>query len=262
MPVSSARSSWSAPPTLGEDVVLVGAAVLVLVRTAGRLLTPAHTVRRSSDPPAPRTRLGAALDQSTIGNAREEHCGAHQEDARRSLRWPPWRSRPGRLRQRRQRRRQLVERAAVPRPPTSGSGSTARTRPQDARDWLKTTFEDQNPGSTLTIEQQEWDGLVEKLTTSLSSESETPDVVEIGNTQAPTFTSAGAFSDMTDQLGDLGGDDLLQGFVDGATVDGKTYAVPYYAGSKYIFYRKDLFKAAGIDACRPRWTSSSTTPSS
>jgi N,N'-diacetylchitobiose transport system substrate-binding protein len=120
--------------------------------------------------------------------------------------------------------------------------------PQDARDWLKKTFEEQNPGSTLTIEQQEWDGLVEKLTTSLSSKSETPDVVEIGNTQAPTFTAAGAFADLTGQLSDLGGSDLLPGFVDGATVDGKTYAVPYYAGSKYIFYRKDLFKAAGISA--------------
>jgi N,N'-diacetylchitobiose transport system substrate-binding protein len=120
--------------------------------------------------------------------------------------------------------------------------------PDEARDWLKKTFEEQNPGSTLTIEQQEWEGLVERLTTSLSSESETPDVVEIGNTQAPTFTSAGAFADMSDQLDSLGGDDLLQGFVDGATIDGKTYAVPYYAGSKYIFYRKDLFKAAGIDA--------------
>lgn len=119
--------------------------------------------------------------------------------------------------------------------------------PQGARDWLKKTFEDQNPGSTLTIEQQEWDGLVEKLTTSLSSESETPDVVEIGNTQAPTFTSAGAFADLTGDLEDLGGDDLLPGFVDGATVDGATYAVPYYAGSKYIFYRKDLFEKAGLE---------------
>ena len=118
--------------------------------------------------------------------------------------------------------------------------------PDEARQWLKKTFEEQNPGSTLTIEQQEWDGLVEKLTTALSSESETPDVVEIGNTQAPTFTSAGAFSDLTDQLDSLGGDDLLQGFVDGATVDGKTYAVPYYAGSKYIFYRTDLFEKAGL----------------
>lgn len=119
--------------------------------------------------------------------------------------------------------------------------------PQEARDWLKKTFEDQNPGSTLTIEQQEWDGLVEKLTTALSSDSQTPDVVEIGNTQAPTFTSAGAFSPLTSNLGDLGGDDLLPGFVEGATIDGETYAVPYYAGSKYIFYRKDLLKKAGLE---------------
>jgi N,N'-diacetylchitobiose transport system substrate-binding protein len=118
--------------------------------------------------------------------------------------------------------------------------------PDTARDWLKTTFEKDHPGSTLTIEQQEWEGLVEKLTTSLSSDSETPDVVEVGNTQAPTFTSAGAFSDVSSELSGWGGDDLLKGFVEGAQVDGKTYAVPYYAGSKYIFYRKDLFDAAGL----------------
>src|SRR3954449_682190 len=118
--------------------------------------------------------------------------------------------------------------------------------PDTARDWLKKTFEDQHPGSTLTIEQQEWEGLVEKLTTSLSSDSETPDVVEVGNTQASTFTAAGAFSDVSDDLEGWGGDDLLQGFVEGAQVDGKTYAVPYYAGSKYIFYRKDLLEQAGI----------------
>jgi N,N'-diacetylchitobiose transport system substrate-binding protein len=138
---------------------------------------------------------------------------------------------------------------------TSGGGpKTADIRvwlngtdtPQEARDWLKQTFEDQHPGSTLTIEQQEWEGLVEKLTTSLSSDSETPDVVEVGNTQAPTFTAAGAFSDVSSNLEDWGGDDLLQGFVEGAQVDGKTYAVPYYAGSKYVFYRKDLFEKAGL----------------
>ncbi len=64
--------------------------------------------------------------------------------------------------------------------------------PQDARDYLKTTFEKEHPGTKLVIEEQVWDGLVAKLTTSLSSESETPDVVEVGNTQAPTFTTAGA----------------------------------------------------------------------
>lgn len=120
--------------------------------------------------------------------------------------------------------------------------------PQPARDWLKKTFEEQNPGSTLTIEQQEWEGLVERLTTALTSADQTPDVVEVGNTQAPTFTTVGAFSDLTGDLDSLGGDDLLTGFVEGATVDDKTFAVPYYAGSTYVFYRKDLFAQAGITA--------------
>jgi N,N'-diacetylchitobiose transport system substrate-binding protein len=118
--------------------------------------------------------------------------------------------------------------------------------PDSAREWLEKTFEEEHPGATLTIEQQDWEGLVERLTTALSSDSETPDVVEVGNTQAPTFTSAGAFADITDDIGEWGGDDLLPGFVEAATVDGKTYAAPYYAGSKYIFYRKDLFEAAGL----------------
>lgn len=119
--------------------------------------------------------------------------------------------------------------------------------PQAARDWLKKTFEEENKGSTLTIEEQQWDGLVERLTTALSSEDQTPDVVEVGNTQAPTFTTAGAFSDLTGDLSDLGGDDLLQGFVEGATIDDKTFAVPYYAGSTYVFYRKDLLKQAKLE---------------
>jgi N,N'-diacetylchitobiose transport system substrate-binding protein len=140
-------------------------------------------------------------------------------------------------------------------PKTSGGPETAdmvvwlngADTPQEARDWLKEQFEKDHPGSTLTVEEQEWDGLVERLTTALSSEDETPDVVEVGNTQAPTFTTAGAFSDLTDDLGELGGDDLLPGFVDGATVDGKTYAVPYYAGSTYVFYRKDLLEKADLE---------------
>ena len=148
-------------------------------RTAGRLMS-AHVV------PAPGPPVAPGREASTRGN-----CGAHQEDT------------GGRCAG----HAGLTTLAACGsdddgRPATDGGPEKADIRvwlngtdtPQEARDWLKKTFEDQNPGSTLTIEQQEWDGLVEKLTTALSSESETPDVVEIGNTQAPTFTSAGAFS--------------------------------------------------------------------
>ena len=139
------------------------------------------------------------------------------------------------------------ESAAAPEPADIRVWLNGTDTPQEMRDWLKAEFETANPGSTLTIEEQEWEGLVERLTTSLGSEEETPDVVEVGNTQAPTFTTAGAFSDLTDLLPELGGDDLLQGFVDAGSVDGQTYAVPYYAGSKYVFYRTDLFEKAGLE---------------
>ena len=106
--------------------------------------------------------------------------------------------------------------------------------PQEARDYLKTTFEDENPGATLTIEEQSWDGLVDKLTTSLSS-SDSPDVVEFGNTQAPAFTSVGALLDISDEYEALGGDDLLPGFVEAGSYDGAFYAAPLYAGARVVF---------------------------
>src|SRR5690606_29109947 len=113
--------------------------------------------------------------------------------------------------------------------------------PEPMRQWLKAEFEKRNPGSKLVIEEQQWEGLVDKLTTSLGSAKETPDVVEVGNTQAATFTTVGAFEDITDLVPKLGGDDLLPSFVEAGSADGKVYAVPLYAGSAYVFYRKDLF---------------------
>ena len=106
--------------------------------------------------------------------------------------------------------------------------------PDAAREYLKETFEEENPGSTLVIEEQTWDGLVDRLTTSLSS-SDSPDVVEFGNTQAPAFTSVGALLDITDEYEALGGDDLLPGFVEAGSYDGKFYAAPLYAGARVVF---------------------------
>jgi N,N'-diacetylchitobiose transport system substrate-binding protein len=116
--------------------------------------------------------------------------------------------------------------------------------PDTARDYLVKTFEEEHPGSKLVIEEQAWDGLVDRLTTSLSG-SDSPDVVEVGNSQAAAFTSAGAFLDLTDQYEDLGGDDLLPGFVEAGSYDGKFYAAPLYSGSRLVFYKKDAMEAAG-----------------
>jgi N,N'-diacetylchitobiose transport system substrate-binding protein len=119
--------------------------------------------------------------------------------------------------------------------------------PQELRDYLVETFEAEHEGSTLVIEEQDWNGLVPRLQTALTSEDQTPDLVEIGNTQSPTFTYAGAFSDISDMYDELGGDDLLPGFVEAGTADDVFYAAPYYSGARAVFYRKDLFEAAGVE---------------
>lgn len=119
--------------------------------------------------------------------------------------------------------------------------------PDELRDYLTTTFASENPGSKLTIEEQDWGDLVTKLTTALPDADNTPDVVEIGNTQSPTFTTIGAFRDLTPLYDELGGDDLLQSFVEVGKSDGKNYALPYYFGSRYMFYRKDIWSAAGLE---------------
>ena len=118
--------------------------------------------------------------------------------------------------------------------------------PDTLRDYLKTTYKAKT-GGTLTIEEQAWGDLVTKLTTALPDANNTPDVVEVGNTQSPTFTNVGAFADISDMYSELGGDKLLPSFVEVGKVDGKNFTLPYYFGSRYAFYRKDVYKAAGVD---------------
>ncbi|GAA1971995.1 sugar ABC transporter substrate-binding protein [Isoptericola halotolerans] len=121
--------------------------------------------------------------------------------------------------------------------------------PDELRTYLVDTFAEENPGSTLSIEEQDWGDLVTKLTTALPDAANTPDVVEIGNTQSPTFTNAGAFREISPELyEELGGDNLLPSFVEAGSVDGTVYALPYYFGSRYMFFRADIWDEAGVEA--------------
>jgi N,N'-diacetylchitobiose transport system substrate-binding protein len=69
--------------------------------------------------------------------------------------------------------------------------------PQTARDYLTETFEAENEGWTLTIEEKTWADVSDTYTAALSS-NDSPDVVEVGNTQALGFADAGLFLDISD----------------------------------------------------------------
>ena len=118
--------------------------------------------------------------------------------------------------------------------------------PEALIDYLKTEYTDVN-GGELTVEQIGWGDAISSLTTALPDPENTPDVTEVGNTQAATFTTVGAFMDISDMYEELGGDSLLQGFVEAGSVGDTTYALPYYFGSRMVWYRKDLYAAAGVE---------------
>ncbi len=135
---------------------------------------------------------------------------------------------------------------------TSGESGSIRLwlnggdTPDELVAYAATEFEKLHPDVNVEFERQQWTGIVERLTTALSS-NDSPDVVEFGNTQAQTFEAAGAVIDLTDDKAELGGDDLLTSLEEAGTYDGAFYAVPYYAGARIMIYRTDLFEEAGIE---------------
>lgn len=146
-----------------------------------------------------------------------------------------------------------VEASGAPTDPGASQGQDitlwlmgAPDTPQPLIDYLVDEYSERT-GGTLTVEAVAWGDALAKLTTALPDSANTPDVVEIGNTWAPTFTTVGAFADITDMYDELGGDALLPSFVEIGSVDGTVYSLPYYFGSRNVWYRKDIYAAGGVD---------------
>src|SRR5262249_50617500 len=109
-----------------------------------------------------------------------------------------------------------------------------------------TLFEQQNPGVTVNVQYQQWNTHLQKFDATLAG-GNTPDVIEMGNTETTKYMAAGAFADLTaDKSKFPTSSTWLKGLEDTATYGGKLMAVPYYGGSRVVVYRTDLFKQAGI----------------
>ncbi len=103
-------------------------------------------------------------------------------------------------------------------------------------------------GAQVNIEWQQWSNYTTKLDSTFAGSTGVPDVVELGNTQTSSYIAGGAFANLTSAKGQFANSATwLQGLAEsGTSPSGKLQAVPYYAGSRVVIYRKDLWTAAGI----------------
>lgn len=103
-------------------------------------------------------------------------------------------------------------------------------------------------GNNVDMQIYPWDGYTTKITTAITS-GQVPDLVEIGNTDAPTLANTGAFMPWGDaELAAIGGKDQFVGESLSAYVPAgqEPPSVPFNAGAWMLLYNKALFQAAGI----------------
>jgi len=109
-------------------------------------------------------------------------------------------------------------------------------------------FQSDHPGWTVDVQYQNWGDHLQKFDATLAG-GNTPDVIEMGNTEMTKYMAAGAFQDLTADKGSFPNSSTwLAGLAASGRYNGKLYGVPYYAGSRVVTYRTDLFKKAGFGA--------------
>jgi N,N'-diacetylchitobiose transport system substrate-binding protein len=105
-------------------------------------------------------------------------------------------------------------------------------------------FQAKHPGATVDVQYQTWGDHLSKFDATLAG-GNTPDVIEMGNTEMTKYMAAGAFANLTSQKGTFpNSKNWLKGLAASGNYNGKTYGVPYYAGSRVVTYRTDLFRKA------------------
>jgi N,N'-diacetylchitobiose transport system substrate-binding protein len=107
-------------------------------------------------------------------------------------------------------------------------------------------FQKQHPGVDVNVQYQTWGTHLGKFDATLAG-GNTPDVIEMGNTEMTKYMAAGAFQDLSASKSSFENSSTwLAGLAASGRYNGKLYGVPYYAGSRVVTYRSDLFRQAGV----------------
>jgi sorbitol/mannitol transport system substrate-binding protein len=117
-----------------------------------------------------------------------------------------------------------------------------------APEWEKATG---NKVNWVTLEENV---LRQRVTTDIATKGGQFDIITIGAYETPIWGKQGWLSSLDDLGDDYDYNDVFEPLRNGLSVDGKLYAVPFYAESSFTLYRTDLFKQAGLEMPeKPNW---------
>lgn len=114
-------------------------------------------------------------------------------------------------------------------------------------------FNKSYPNVKVNVTYQQWGTYQGKFDAAAQSNSE-PDAIEFGNSQTTYYMANGALTDLTSQKGSFPNSSTwLSGLTQSCEYQGKLYCVPYYAATRAVAYRKDMFTKAGISGTPTSW---------
>jgi len=121
---------------------------------------------------------------------------------------------------------------------------------------LMTDFERDHPGIRVDVQRLPWTSAHEKLLTAFVGDV-TPDLAQLGNTWLPELATLGALEPLDAAVtasAVVRTPDYFSGIWDTNELDGVLYGVPWYVDTRLVFYRRDLFAAAGFATPPVTWS--------
>ena len=122
--------------------------------------------------------------------------------------------------------------------------------PEPVRDTerILAPFERQT-GINVQVELVGWDVQYQRITNAALS-GEAPDVTQAGTTQVPYFAMLRGFDNLANRVGEIGGRKAYAPGVwatSGVAGSSAVWGVPWFTEARTIYYRKDIYRKAGIN---------------
>jgi multiple sugar transport system substrate-binding protein len=108
---------------------------------------------------------------------------------------------------------------------------------------------ERSTGINVNVQLVGWDVQYQRITNAAIS-GEAPDVTQAGTTQVPYFASLNGFENLASRVNRIGGRKAYAGGIWATTqLAGKpgVWSVPWFTEARTIYYRKDVYRRAGVN---------------